>query len=78
MGQYQPLIWCLTGAATLVAANIAFCWFATAPDHYEWTDPALVMAPFLAVIGGAIGGIAGTIRRRRLLRRKDGVPIDRT
>jgi Trk-type K+ transport system membrane component len=77
MGKYQPLIWALVGACALVVANVAFCWFATAPDHYEWTDPALFMAPFLAVIGGAIGGIAGTIRRRRLLRRRDGVPADR-
>lgn len=78
MGQYQPLIWCLTGAAALVAANVALCWFATAPDHYEWTDPALFMAPFLAVIGGTIGGIAGTIRRRRLLHRTGSAPTDRT
>ena len=34
----------------------------------------MFMAPFLLVIGGAIGGIAGTIRRRILLRR---VPTDR-
>jgi hypothetical protein len=74
MGPYQPLIWCLIGAFTLVVANIAFCWFATAPGHYEWTDPALFMAPFLAVIGGAIGGISGTVRRRRLLRRRDRGP----
>ncbi|WP_328329638.1 hypothetical protein OHA70_06635 [Kribbella sp. NBC_00382] len=72
MGPYQALIWCLTGAALLVVVNVGYCWFATAPDHYEWTDPALFMAPFLAVIGGAIGGIAGTARRRRLLRRQDG------
>ncbi|GAA0952125.1 hypothetical protein GCM10009554_54720 [Kribbella koreensis] len=72
MGRYQPLIWCLTGAATLAVADVALSWFATAPDHYERTDPALFMPPFLAVIGG----IAGTVRRRRLLRRADGVPND--
>lgn len=77
MGMYQPLIWALTGATTLILANVAFCWFATAPDHYEWTDPALFMAPFLAVIGGTIGGISGTIRRRVLLRRVGRVPDDR-
>lgn len=74
MGKYQPLIWALTGAFTLVVANVAFCWFATAPSHYEWTDPALFMAPFLAVIGAYIGAIAAQLRRRRLRRRQGGVP----
>jgi hypothetical protein len=72
MGQYQPLIWCLTGAAALMLANLAFCWFATAPDHYEWTDSLLFMTPVAAVLGGIVGGVAGTVRRRRLLRRQDG------
>jgi hypothetical protein len=72
MGPYQPLIWCLTGAATLMLANLAFCWFATAPDHYEWLDPLVAMTPVAAVVGGTIGGITGTVRRRRLLRRQDG------
>ena len=77
MGMYQPLIWCLTGALTMMLANLAFCWFATAPDHYEWLDSLVGMTPVAALLGGTIGGIAGTVRRRVLLRRA-GVPNDRT
>ena len=68
MDSYQPLAWAAIGAAVLVAANVAFAWFATAPDHYEWTDPALFMSPLAALVGAFIG--AGAARIRLALRKR--------
>ncbi len=71
MDPYQPLKWAVIGALTLIIVNVAFSWFATAPDHNEWTDSAVFPIPFLAVVGGAIGGLAGTYRRSVLRRRSE-------
>ena len=69
MDPYQPLKWAVIGGLTLIIINIAFSWFAGGP--LEWTDSALFPIPFLAVIGGAIGGLAGTYRRHLLRRRSE-------
>lgn len=67
MGKYQPLIWAIIGGVTLAVVNVAFSWYV---GGAEWTDSALFPIPFLLIIGGAIGATAGTLRRRRLLRRE--------
>jgi hypothetical protein len=66
MDPYQPLKWAVIGGLTLIIINIAFSWYV---GGAEWTDSALFPIPFLAVIGGTIGGLAGTLRRRTLRRR---------
>ncbi|MEV0291389.1 MULTISPECIES: hypothetical protein [unclassified Kribbella] len=65
MGRYWPLIGAGIGALVLVVANVAFAWFATAPSHYEWTDPAVFMSPFAAIIGAYLGAIIAHLARRR-------------
>ncbi|WP_433162640.1 hypothetical protein [Kribbella sp. CA-247076] len=72
MGRYYPLVGAVVGAVAMVAANVAFAWFNTAPTHYEWTDPAVFLSPFAAVIGAYLGAVIGHLARRRARRRSAG------
>ena len=65
----QPLKWAVIGALTLVVVDVAAQAFSWYVGGAECEPSALLPVPFLAVIGGAIGGLAGTYRRRTLRRR---------
>jgi hypothetical protein len=67
----RPLAGAAIGAVVLVAANVAFAWFATGPDHYEWTDPAVFMSPFAAAFGAIAGAAVATLTRPPSQRRPD-------
>lgn len=71
MRRYWPLIGAGIGALVLVVANVAFAWFATAPSHYEWKDPAVFMSPFAALIGAYLGAVTGHLARRHAHRRSE-------
>jgi len=64
MRSREPLAGAVIGALVLVVANVAFAWFATAPDHYEWTDSAIFMSPFAAAFGAIAGAATGALLRR--------------
>lgn len=63
MGSSQPLVGAVIGALVMVVANVAVAWFATAPDHYEWTDSAVFMSPFAAAFGAIVGALTGAFLR---------------
>jgi hypothetical protein len=63
MGSSRPLVGAVIGALVLVVANVAFAWLATAPDHEEWTDPAIFMSPFAAVFGAIAGAGVAVLTR---------------
>ncbi|WP_406050682.1 hypothetical protein [Kribbella sp. NBC_00889] len=74
MGRSQVLAGAVIGALAMVFANVAFSWFATGPNHYEWTDSAIFMSPVAAVFGaivGALGALAIRITRPASRRRDD-------
>ncbi|MEI8408586.1 MULTISPECIES: hypothetical protein [unclassified Kribbella] len=71
MGRYRPLAGAGIGALVMVVATVAFAWFATAPDHYEWTDSAVFMSPVTALIGAYTGAALGHLSRRRLEKQKN-------
>jgi membrane associated rhomboid family serine protease len=64
MRSREPLAGAIIGALVLVVANVVFAWFATAPDHYEWTDSAIFMSPFAAAFGAIAGAATGALLRR--------------
>jgi membrane associated rhomboid family serine protease len=63
MGSSRPLAGAVIGALILVVANVAFAWFASAPDHQEWTDPAVFMSPFAALFGAIAGAAVAALTR---------------
>jgi uncharacterized membrane protein YphA (DoxX/SURF4 family) len=72
MGRSQVLAGAVVGALVMVFANVAFSWFATGPNHDEWTDSAIFMSPIAAAFGaivGALGALAIRITRPASRRR---------
>jgi hypothetical protein len=63
MGNSRPLAGAVIGALVMVVANVAFAWFATGPEHTEWTDPAIFMSPFAALFGALAGAIVAALTR---------------
>ncbi|WP_433162632.1 hypothetical protein [Kribbella sp. CA-247076] len=73
MGRFQPLLGAAVfGAFVMVVANVVFAWFASGPDHYEWTDPAIFMSPFAAAFGAIAGAAVAALTKRPPPRRPDG------
>ena len=59
----RALAGALIGALVMVVANVAFAWFATGPEHTEWTGPAIFMSPFAAIFGALAGAIVAVLTR---------------
>ena len=71
MGRSHLLAGAAVGALVLIVANVAFSWFATAPDHDEWLDPVIVMTPFAALFGAVVGVAVAALTRPRPPSRPD-------
>ena len=56
--------WMAIGALVGLVTFLAWAYLGSGPGRYEWVDSAVVMGPFVLLLGALVGAAIGALRRR--------------
>jgi ribose/xylose/arabinose/galactoside ABC-type transport system permease subunit len=63
MGSREAVSGAVFGAFVMAVVSVAFAWFASGPDHQDWSRSAIALTPFAALFGAAAGAVGGLLLR---------------